>query len=173
MGSPTTRVLYNSPSCHWNLDLAKKKKKRRTKTAVFSLIVFLVPFIPVLSALPVHVGCMIVVLLLPCHAVVSCGNPGQPVNGQRSDDSFDFGSTVTYTCGAAYRLDGSSTATCQADGTWSSAVPTCSGKGKREHQVQKKIHEESGRFHFSPALSRKKFLNLLLKTPCVAQCSLT
>ena len=37
-----------------------------------------------------------------------------------------FGSTATYSCNTGYSLTGAATRTCQADGTWSGTVPTCS-----------------------------------------------
>ncbi|CAH1248684.1 CSMD1 [Branchiostoma lanceolatum] len=39
-----------------------------------------------------------------------------------------FGDTASYTCYPGYELAGSSTQTCQADGTWSGTAPTCARK---------------------------------------------
>ncbi|XP_078589324.1 complement receptor type 2-like [Branchiostoma floridae x Branchiostoma japonicum] len=40
-----------------------------------------------------------------------------------------YTNTITFTCDTGYQLNGDSILTCQADGTWSSAVPTCTSSG--------------------------------------------
>uniref|UniRef100_H2Z7B4 Sushi domain-containing protein n=1 Tax=Ciona savignyi TaxID=51511 RepID=H2Z7B4_CIOSA len=40
---------------------------------------------------------------------------------------YNAGNQVTYTCGRGYRTHGSSVLTCQNNGLWSSAEPTCTG----------------------------------------------
>ena len=46
-----------------------------------------------------------------------------PVNGRVSLS----GLVSTYTCDSGYKLIGSKTRTCQVDGTWSGALPSCKG----------------------------------------------
>ncbi|XP_078578152.1 P-selectin-like [Branchiostoma floridae x Branchiostoma japonicum] len=50
-----------------------------------------------------------------------------PTNGARTPPtgSNSFYHTVTFTCNSGYQLNGATTATCQTDGTWTNAVPTC------------------------------------------------
>ncbi|XP_035664576.1 sushi, von Willebrand factor type A, EGF and pentraxin domain-containing protein 1-like [Branchiostoma floridae] len=50
-----------------------------------------------------------------------------PTNGVRtpSTGSNSFGNTVTFTCNTGYVRNGAAAVTCQADGTWSNPVPTC------------------------------------------------
>ncbi|XP_073522973.1 C4b-binding protein alpha chain-like isoform X2 [Phyllobates terribilis] len=56
----------------------------------------------------------------------TCGNPGDVDNGQMQADNFDFGSRVTYTCDRGYKMTSKRNyRDCQADGTWSNAVPEC------------------------------------------------
>uniref|UniRef100_A0A672SF25 CUB and sushi domain-containing protein 3-like n=1 Tax=Sinocyclocheilus grahami TaxID=75366 RepID=A0A672SF25_SINGR len=55
-----------------------------------------------------------------------CGDPGLPPHVRREGQSFIFKAEVTYSCSAPYVLVGSSTRTCQADGTWSGGTqPEC------------------------------------------------
>ena len=60
--------------------------------------------------------------------VVSCGDPGTPTNGVRYGNTFTYQSTVVLECDPQYKLSGDLTRTCQADGTWSGAQPTCQRK---------------------------------------------
>ena len=43
-------------------------------------------------------------------------------------DTYHFDDIVTYQCDIGYVLSGSDTIICKADGTWSTSLPTCSGK---------------------------------------------
>ncbi|XP_018416817.1 PREDICTED: complement decay-accelerating factor-like [Nanorana parkeri] len=55
-----------------------------------------------------------------------CGNPGEVENADMEAENFLFGSKVTYTCNAGYRMIGRRNyRECQADGTWSNALPIC------------------------------------------------
>ncbi|XP_078665918.1 uncharacterized protein LOC144908255 isoform X2 [Branchiostoma floridae x Branchiostoma belcheri] len=55
-----------------------------------------------------------------------CWDPGVPTNGKRDNNSnFTSGQTVRYTCMAGYHLFGTADITCQSNGTWSDATPTC------------------------------------------------
>ncbi|XP_018416814.1 PREDICTED: complement decay-accelerating factor-like [Nanorana parkeri] len=56
----------------------------------------------------------------------SCGNPGEIENGEMETADMLFGSRVTYTCNAGYRMQSRRNyRDCQADGTWSNAAPQC------------------------------------------------
>ncbi|XP_019614684.1 PREDICTED: deleted in malignant brain tumors 1 protein-like [Branchiostoma belcheri] len=55
-----------------------------------------------------------------------CWDPGVPANGNRDNNSnFTSGQTVRYTCMDGYQLRGTANITCQPDGTWNGATPTC------------------------------------------------
>ena len=49
-------------------------------------------------------------------------------NGEVSFNATAEGSTATYGCVAGYELNGDTTRTCQANGTWSGTEPQCQGK---------------------------------------------
>ena len=51
-----------------------------------------------------------------------------PTNGQVSIVTNTIGSTATYTCDTGYGVNGATTDTCGADGSWSAVPPTCDGE---------------------------------------------
>lgn len=57
-----------------------------------------------------------------------CNSLGHPSNGRVSVRSRTEGSTATYSCDNRYALSGSSSRSCQSDGTWSGGEPICHGK---------------------------------------------
>ena len=58
--------------------------------------------------------------------------PAEPANGQRNVSGKTFGSTVTYSCDAGYKLKGPSTVTCLATRQWNTSGEAvhCIGKSK-------------------------------------------
>ena len=62
------------------------------------------------------------------YAVVDCGNLLAPSNGDVMVSTTEFGSTVTYSCNDGYTLEGVTTRTCLASGSWSGTAPTCTGE---------------------------------------------
>eukprot|EP00117_Sycon_ciliatum_P048173 scpid2370/ scgid5761/ Sushi, von Willebrand factor type A, EGF and pentraxin domain-containing protein 1; CCP module-containing protein 22; Polydom; Selectin-like osteoblast-derived protein; Serologically defined breast cancer antigen NY-BR-38 len=58
--------------------------------------------------------------------IVECGNPGAPAHGTRNGDAFNFGSSVAFICDPGYQLIGEQSILCQANGQWSSGIPSCS-----------------------------------------------
>ena len=65
----------------------------------------------------------------PAAAIDCVTPPAAPDNGQRGDTfNRTFMSSVKYSCNTGYKLQGSSTLTCMADGLWSPRVPTCNSE---------------------------------------------
>ena len=58
-------------------------------------------------------------------AAVSCHEPENLTNGDRIGMDFTFMKTIHYLCHPGYRLNGSRTRTCSANGTWTGSSPTC------------------------------------------------
>uniref|UniRef100_A0A8C4R6D0 CUB and sushi domain-containing protein 1 n=1 Tax=Eptatretus burgeri TaxID=7764 RepID=A0A8C4R6D0_EPTBU len=54
-----------------------------------------------------------------------CGDPGIPANGGRRGQSFTFQSEVTFFCQPPYRLTGSTSRICTAQGIWSGSQARC------------------------------------------------
>ncbi|XP_066270970.1 uncharacterized protein [Branchiostoma lanceolatum] len=60
------------------------------------------------------------------HTPVNCPKLAALVNGNLSPtDANTYPDVVTFSCDQGYELDGSTSATCRLDGTWSASVPTC------------------------------------------------
>lgn len=59
---------------------------------------------------------------------VKCILPGDLKDGMKSTSANSYNTVVTYTCNQGFRLVGSTTRTCQADGSWSGEHPRCIGK---------------------------------------------
>ncbi|XP_065195313.1 sushi, von Willebrand factor type A, EGF and pentraxin domain-containing protein 1-like [Sycon ciliatum] len=57
--------------------------------------------------------------------IVSCPDPGSPVNGSRTLNSLHYNSVAVYRCDIGYHMSGSMTSQCLANKTWSAAVPAC------------------------------------------------
>ncbi|XP_063967900.1 uncharacterized protein LOC129280080 [Lytechinus pictus] len=57
--------------------------------------------------------------------MISCQFPPLPAYGYFEEVSLGFGESGNYTCEQEFIVDGEATATCQADGTWSSEPPLC------------------------------------------------
>ena len=56
-----------------------------------------------------------------------CPDPGTPTNGTKVGTDYNEGSSVNFTCDIGYTLMGEQEITCNANGTWTSATPTCQG----------------------------------------------
>jgi CUB/sushi domain-containing protein len=61
----------------------------------------------------------------PTCVLVDCGALSDPADGTVDATATTYGSTATYGCKPGFGPSGSSTRTCQADGTWSGTAPTC------------------------------------------------
>ena len=59
------------------------------------------------------------------NVVLSCGDPGTPVNGVRVGDNFTYGSVVQFRCNDSYELSGNDRRECRQDGRWSGFTPRC------------------------------------------------
>ena len=60
--------------------------------------------------------------------VVDCGHPGNITNGRVHVYESGFKKIIRYSCNEGYILNGSSSRTCQSNGTWSGLKPTCEGE---------------------------------------------
>ncbi|XP_078667777.1 uncharacterized protein LOC144909589 [Branchiostoma floridae x Branchiostoma belcheri] len=63
---------------------------------------------------------------VPTCTLIQCPTLTAPTNGVLSPTGpHTYQNRVTFTCNYGYRLYGTSSVTCRADGTWSNAVPRC------------------------------------------------
>ena len=58
-------------------------------------------------------------------ALVKCGDPGSPVNGQKLGSRYWTGESVLFICHTGYHLIGSTTRMCLPSGSWSGTQPSC------------------------------------------------
>ena len=65
-------------------------------------------------------------ILLP---VVDCNSPGEIIDGSQDQNTdTTYNSSITYQCDPGYNMIGGDTITCQSNGKWSGAIPTCNSK---------------------------------------------
>jgi CUB/sushi domain-containing protein len=64
----------------------------------------------------------------PTCVVANCPALPGPMGGSVLAPMLTFGATATYSCGSGFTMAGVTTRTCQPDGTWSDAAPTCTIK---------------------------------------------
>ena len=59
-------------------------------------------------------------------ASVSLNNGGVSYNKPSvNNGNYPFNTQASFTCNSGYRLEGSSSSTCQGQGSWNKGVPTC------------------------------------------------
>ena len=63
-----------------------------------------------------------------CSTVVNCGELASPRNGSREGSRTTFPNTLTFACDPGFLLNGSSSRTCQPNGSWSGQKTTCVGR---------------------------------------------
>ncbi len=59
------------------------------------------------------------------YAAVQCPILEAPKDGQVQFTSTAFGAVATYRCHSGFLIEGDEERTCQADGSWSGAIPIC------------------------------------------------
>lgn len=83
--------------------------------------------------------------------VTVCPDPGTPTYGFKIGTDYSVGAIVEYSCADGYSLVGSSSRTCQLDGTWSGSLPQCVQKGgelRNYKHMHRKMPRKVHRFMF-------------------------
>uniref|UniRef100_A0A8I3RZ37 CUB and Sushi multiple domains 2 n=1 Tax=Canis lupus familiaris TaxID=9615 RepID=A0A8I3RZ37_CANLF len=56
---------------------------------------------------------------------ITCGHPGNPVNGLTQGNQFNLNDVVKFVCNPGYVAEGAARSQCLASGQWSDTLPTC------------------------------------------------
>ena len=89
-------------------------------------------------------------------SVVSCGNPGTPINGMLIGDVFTYQSVVRFQCKEGFRVNGQEEIRCLATAEWSHSIPKC--------QIVQ--CEDPGK----PANSRRTLTSLIVHSMVTYEC---
>ena len=60
--------------------------------------------------------------------VITCADPGAPVNGRKMLQGLSYNNTVTFSCDTGFNLTGMAVQHCAETGKWSATQPTCVGE---------------------------------------------
>nr|XP_043886771.1 CUB and sushi domain-containing protein 1-like [Solea senegalensis] len=63
--------------------------------------------------------------ITPVCVPITCGHPGNPINGRTNGSEFNLNDVVNFTCNRGYILSGNARAQCRLNGQWSSPLPVC------------------------------------------------
>lgn len=58
-------------------------------------------------------------------AAITCGHPGNPVNGLTQGNQFNLNDVVKFVCNPGYVAEGAARSQCLASRQWSDMLPTC------------------------------------------------
>ena len=72
-----------------------------------------------------HPALFLIIPFLIFKALVNCGDPGAPINGQKLGSRYWTGESVSFICHPGYRLIGPATRMCLPSGNWSGTNPSC------------------------------------------------
>ncbi|XP_072863625.1 CUB and sushi domain-containing protein 2 isoform X5 [Chlorocebus sabaeus] len=89
---------------------------------------------------------------------ITCGHPGNPVNGLTQGNQFNLNDVVKFVCNPGYMAEGAARSQCLASGQWSDMLPTCriincTDPGHQENSVRQVHASGPHRFSFSTTVS--------------------
>ncbi|XP_039692963.1 CUB and sushi domain-containing protein 2 isoform X4 [Pteropus medius] len=78
---------------------------------------------------------------------ITCGHPGNPINGLTQGNQFNLNDVVKFVCNPGYVSEGAPRSQCLASGQWSDILPTCriincTDPGHQENSVRQ-VHASS------------------------------
>uniref|UniRef100_A0A2K5Z0Z0 CUB and Sushi multiple domains 2 n=1 Tax=Mandrillus leucophaeus TaxID=9568 RepID=A0A2K5Z0Z0_MANLE len=91
-------------------------------------------------------------------AAITCGHPGNPVNGLTQGNQFNLNDVVKFVCNPGYMAEGAARSQCLASGQWSDMLPTCriincTDPGHQENSVRQVHASGPHRFSFGTTVS--------------------
>ncbi|XP_029395556.1 CUB and sushi domain-containing protein 2 isoform X3 [Mus pahari] len=89
---------------------------------------------------------------------ITCGHPGNPVNGLTQGSQFNLNDVVKFVCNPGYIAEGAARSQCLASGQWSDTLPTCriincTDPGHQENSVRQVHANGPHRFSFGTTVS--------------------
>ncbi|KAH0503264.1 CUB and sushi domain-containing protein 2 [Microtus ochrogaster] len=89
---------------------------------------------------------------------ITCGHPGNPINGLTQGSQFNLNDVVKFVCNPGYIAEGAARSQCLASGQWSDTLPTCriincTDPGHQENSVRQIHASGPHRFSFGTTVS--------------------
>ncbi|XP_016814233.2 CUB and sushi domain-containing protein 2 isoform X3 [Pan troglodytes] len=89
---------------------------------------------------------------------ITCGHPGNPVDGLTQGNQFNLNDVVKFVCNPGYMAEGAARSQCLASGQWSDMLPTCriincTDPGHQENSVRQVHASGPHRFSFGTTVS--------------------
>ncbi|XP_051688009.2 CUB and sushi domain-containing protein 2 isoform X6 [Oryctolagus cuniculus] len=89
---------------------------------------------------------------------ITCGHPGNPINGLTQGNQFNLNDVVKFVCNPGYVAEGAARSQCLASGQWSDALPTCriincTDPGHQENSIRQVHASGPHRFSYGTTVS--------------------
>ncbi|XP_048671751.1 CUB and sushi domain-containing protein 2 isoform X3 [Marmota marmota marmota] len=89
---------------------------------------------------------------------ITCGHPGNPINGLTHGSQFNLNDVVKFVCNPGYVAEGAARSQCLASGQWSDMLPTCriincTDPGHQENSIRQVHASGPHRFSFGTSVS--------------------
>ncbi|XP_013375174.1 PREDICTED: CUB and sushi domain-containing protein 2 isoform X4 [Chinchilla lanigera] len=89
---------------------------------------------------------------------ITCGHPGNPINGLTQGNQFNLNDVVKFVCNPGYVAEGAARSQCLASGQWSDMLPTCriincTDPGHQENSIRQVHASGPHRFSFGTSVS--------------------
>ncbi|XP_032244248.1 CUB and sushi domain-containing protein 2 isoform X5 [Phoca vitulina] len=89
---------------------------------------------------------------------ITCGHPGNPINGLTQGNQFNLNDVVKFVCNPGYVAEGATRSQCLASGQWSDMLPTCriincTDPGHQENSIRQVRASGPHRFSYSTTVS--------------------
>ncbi|XP_023489601.1 CUB and sushi domain-containing protein 2 isoform X1 [Equus caballus] len=89
---------------------------------------------------------------------ITCGHPGNPINGLTQGNQFNLNDVVKFVCNPGYVAEGAARSQCLASGQWSDTLPTCriincTDPGHQENSIRQVHASGPHRFSYGTTVS--------------------
>ncbi|XP_078308210.1 CUB and sushi domain-containing protein 2 isoform X3 [Panthera onca] len=89
---------------------------------------------------------------------ITCGHPGNPINGLTQGNQFNLNDVVKFVCNPGYMAEGAARSQCLASGQWSDTLPTCriincTDPGHQENSLRQVHASGPHRFSYGTTVS--------------------